>query len=206
MKGKKLQSIYEYFGDYSKVQVDEMLGRLNEEEMNLIHLRYGDDLENPLTSKSFGKEETTKFYGVLVPKMKRLLNNKEGKKKTSKAKQTVISANNTNIIPKNKAHEKHDDNEAYLKIYELFNMPYFIHALSKIDPRDYRVLFLRLNYPDKSIEEIANFTGISKEKLITSFSNAAEELKDAVDNLINEAFGISDSEIKNYNVIKKDNM
>ena len=101
---------------------------------------------------------------------------------------------------------KYDDNEAYLKLYELFNMPYFIHALSKIDPRDYKVLFLRLNYPDKSLEEIANFTGISKEILINIFSHGAEELRLAIDNLINEAFGISDSEEKTSIIKKKDNV
>ena len=82
---RRIQSIYEYFKDYTREQVDEMLSKLSEEEMALITLRYGDDLDNPVQSK-LTKENTNKFYGFLIPKMKRLLANPTGEKKRNPRK------------------------------------------------------------------------------------------------------------------------
>lgn len=77
---KALQSIYEYFKDYTREQIDEMLSKLTEEERALVTLRYGEDLDNP-TGGKLTKEDTNKFYGTLVPKMKRLLANSTEEKK-----------------------------------------------------------------------------------------------------------------------------
>ena len=79
---KRLKTIYEYFNEYTREQIGEMLKKLSEEEMNLIKARYGEDLNNPVPRK-LSKEQTNKFYGSLVPKMKRLLSkaNTVGKSK-----------------------------------------------------------------------------------------------------------------------------
>ena len=45
---RELQTIYKYFKDYSKEQINEMLEKLTEEEKALITLRYGSDLNNPV--------------------------------------------------------------------------------------------------------------------------------------------------------------
>lgn len=86
---KRLKTIYEYFNEYTREQIDEMLKKLSEEEMNLIKARYGEDLNNPV-SRKLSKEQTNKFYGSLVPKMKRLLSkaNTVGK---SKIKNNLLS-------------------------------------------------------------------------------------------------------------------
>lgn len=80
-KSKNLKTIYEYFNDYSKEQVNLMLSKLTDEEKELIRLRYGDDLDNPITSENWTEEYSQKFYGRLVKKMKRLLLNYNGNKK-----------------------------------------------------------------------------------------------------------------------------
>ena len=46
---KKIKTIYEYFSEYTKEDIDAVLAMLTEEEKELITLRYGDDLENPQT-------------------------------------------------------------------------------------------------------------------------------------------------------------
>lgn len=71
---RELQTIYEYFGSYTKEQVDAMLEKLTEEEKGLITLRYGENLSKPTPGK-LTKEQNNKFYGSLIPKMKRLLSN-----------------------------------------------------------------------------------------------------------------------------------
>lgn len=89
-KMRKLKTIYEYFKDYKREQIEEMLGKLTEEEKKIITLRYGEDLDNPIQSK-LSKEESYEFYGILVPKMKRLLlnlNNGQKRRGKNKGKET----------------------------------------------------------------------------------------------------------------------
>ena len=80
---KKLQTIYEYFSSYTKEQIDDMLKKLSEEDMVLITRRYGKDLENPV-SKKLSKEQTSRFYSYLVPKMRKLLKDPNAEIKTRK--------------------------------------------------------------------------------------------------------------------------
>jgi len=88
---RKIQTIYQYFKDYTKEQVDEMLEKLTEEDKEMIRLRYGEDLNNPIFGK-LSRKENNKFYAYLVPKMKKLLINpneeiKSVKRKTIKNEQ-----------------------------------------------------------------------------------------------------------------------
>ena len=76
----KLQSIYEYFKNYTKEQIDE----------KLITIRYGKDLNNPVSSKLTNKQ-TNKFYGTLLPKMKKLLEYPDKEYKSRRRKEQVIS-------------------------------------------------------------------------------------------------------------------
>lgn len=100
----KLLSIYQLFGGYSKEQIDVMLTKLTEEERKLITLRYGDDLEKPKATK-LSKEESRKYYGVLVPKMKRLLSNPDKVRKTRrenlKHEKNKIEDSNISVSEKN---------------------------------------------------------------------------------------------------------
>lgn len=195
---KKLKTIYEYFDNYSKEEINNMISMLSKEEKELLELRYGSDLEHPVTSEDFDKKKTTKFYSSLVPKMRRLLLNskkeetvkKEVIKEAIEDKESDISnLKQTAEQPIKK--ENYDDNETYLKLYELFNMPYFMHALSRIYPKDYLVIFLKLSYPNKSLDEISVFAGVDKEQLKEIYSRGINELKIAIDRLIDEAFGIA---------------
>lgn len=94
----KLQSIYQYFNDYTKEQVDSMLSKLSDEEIDLITLRYGKDLSKPISAK-LTKEQIGKFYGSLVPKMRRLLSN-QNKEKNQERKKTnsIVSEPTTDMV------------------------------------------------------------------------------------------------------------
>lgn len=101
-KMAKLQTIYQYFKDYTKEQVDDMLEKLTEEERMLITSRYGEDLNNPISGK-LSNEQRNKFYGSLVPKMRRILSNpnkelKPRKKRIKSPKQEQKQLLNENII------------------------------------------------------------------------------------------------------------
>ena len=74
MKSKNKQiSIYEYFSDYSKEKIDEMLTKLNEEELKLLKIKFGDNLENFRKRVIWDNKEDAQKYVYLYSKMKRLL-------------------------------------------------------------------------------------------------------------------------------------
>lgn len=98
MKRKKLQTIYEYLKEYTREEIDAMLSKLTDEEIHLIELRYGDDLDNPVTSPTWGKEETRKFYGSLIPKMKRSLYNQSKKEKNILKKYKIFQIQIINLV------------------------------------------------------------------------------------------------------------
>lgn len=93
-KMSNLRTIYQYFENYTRDQVDETLSKLTEEERELVTLRYGDDLDNPVSAK-LTKEQTSKFYGVLIPKMKKLLENPNMKINPRKARKKKFVASIT---------------------------------------------------------------------------------------------------------------
>ncbi|MBR4230930.1 MAG: sigma-70 family RNA polymerase sigma factor [Bacilli bacterium] len=117
---RKLQTLYQYFNDFTKEQVDTMLSQLSEEDSALVTLRYGEDLNNPIPGK-LTKEESTRFYGSLIPKMKRLLyqittgNKRKPRRKVEKVikphPETTALTNDTEInqLPQESLTENKDE-------------------------------------------------------------------------------------------------
>ena len=114
----RLQTIYEYFKNYTKEQVDEMLTKLTDEEKALVTIRYGEDLNNPVSTK-LSKEQIDKFYGSLLPKMKRMLSNPTGKRKPRKPRQSKIKIEQVVEEPTTGIEErKYDVTQEPLKTYK----------------------------------------------------------------------------------------
>lgn len=70
---KNAKTIYEILSDYSKNDIDSVLSDLNDEEKEIIHKKYGDDLNNPINTLETTDPAYKKFYGSILPKLKRLL-------------------------------------------------------------------------------------------------------------------------------------
>lgn len=75
-----VKTIYEYFKNYSKEEVDKVLSTLSEESLELIRIRYGDDLTVPVNNK-LTEEQRKKFYGSVMAQIKRLLENPDIKRR-----------------------------------------------------------------------------------------------------------------------------
>lgn len=86
---RKLQSIYEYFNEYSEEEINKAIYNLSIEDKLILWCRYGDDLHNPITMKAWSKDKSVQFYNNVIPKIKDLLKNKKRKKE---------SINDQNII------------------------------------------------------------------------------------------------------------
>ena len=71
----RLKTIYEYFSEYTKEQVNEMLEQLTEEEKEYVRLRFGDNLERRTISKLKGSQKRH-FYSSVVGKMRTILDSK----------------------------------------------------------------------------------------------------------------------------------
>lgn len=100
--GRKLKTIYELFSDYEKKKINEVIATLSNEEKELIRIRYGDDLDNPVSVK-LTKKQNNRFYYTLIPKMKRRLlklNNESqlGKENVDKELNKNIEKNEDNVI------------------------------------------------------------------------------------------------------------
>lgn len=83
VRGKHTENIYGFFKDYSKEEVDNVIESLSDKDREIINLRYGNNLENPVIYKEWDKKESKYFYCNIIPKMRnRLLNpsNRPGRK------------------------------------------------------------------------------------------------------------------------------
>ena len=85
-----LSTIYQILNKYSKEEIDLVIENLSSEDKHLLWLRYGDDLSNPIRNPNWNMDYYTEFYKILLPKIKRRLeNNKQalkGKKETLEIK------------------------------------------------------------------------------------------------------------------------
>lgn len=141
-----------------------MLEKLTEQEKELITLRYGKDLLTPTAGK-LTKEQTNKFYGVLIPKMKRLLSN-PNKERKSKEKRPTIPVKNSTSKTQNVETMTKDD---YIKILELFKTPSFTKLMAMYSPKEAMIVSLKLGYIDGkyfSTSAISKFLGIEPQEVI----------------------------------------
>lgn len=86
----KVETIYQYFENYTKEQINEMLKKLTAEEKELVKIRYGEFLNYP-KSAILTDEEAYQYYDVLVPKMKKILDNSVTKALSSKKEDKNIN-------------------------------------------------------------------------------------------------------------------
>ena len=207
MRGKKLQTIYKYLNEYTREEIDAMLNKLTEEEISLVKLRYGNDLDNPVVSSTWGKEETTKFYGSLIPKMKRLLSNPDGKRKRNVKKTQNISNENTQASIFSKEQQKVEDSKPNLsqttseiekddclKILELMRTPSFGEMLKSLTPKEAVIICLKLGYVDEkyfTTESIAGFLGIETSEVIETIKKVLLVYKENINQFIDKTVDIA---------------
>lgn len=165
--GKKIKSIYEYFAKYPKEQVDEVLSKLSDDEKYLIKLRYGDDLEHPVKTEGWSNSYKNKFYGVVLTKIKKTLENSFYK--------------DEGIIPKEENDKKIITNSDFesgitdekikndcIKILEVLRISNFNQMLEMLSPTEIIIATLKLGYVDEkyfSTESISKFLETSEDEV-----------------------------------------
>lgn len=100
-KVRKIKKIYDRFPGYSKEEIDNMIKKLNSVELNLLKLKYGEDLDNPTTDDKMSDEQKRQFDYVVKYRMRRLLMEPDHNVKPSRMGPTGIYAYFSNV-PKEK--------------------------------------------------------------------------------------------------------
>ena len=224
MEQRKIKTIYAYLKEYSRDEIDAVLVKLTEDERKLIELRYGKDLDNPVVSSTWGKEETRKFYNSLIPKMKKLLFNsreKEYAKEQQRNSSTNISSmveeekdeeivqlsSSSSIVKESKINLSNEgikmEKEDYLNVLKLMGSPKFDEILKLFTPKEAIIVCLKLGYVDGkyfTTEAIANFLGIELDEVREITKRALLIYKENINQMLDEAIEIAiDSSI----VLKK---
>ena len=206
---RKTKTIYEYFSEYTKEQIDLMIETLSDEERELLTKRYGTDLNNP-EIKKLSKEDTNKYYGALIPKMRRLLK-KQNKPITKTNPVTIPNEKPNKIIrleeqnlPKQTAIDTIEKDD-YIKLMELLRTPIFTKMLTIYTPREIMISSLKLGYIDGkcfSNKAISDFLGIDTQEVINTTRKILLDYKKKINQIIDQTISELDKE-KCYPVLEK---
>jgi len=207
IKMKKLPTIFEYLSNYSnsKEHILEGINQLDDDEKNLVYKRYGGDLDNPKRMKLTSAEKT-RFYQVIIPKLKKYLTTgymKKTRKYNKKANNNLseldnyqnqeepqidIKQENTTLqqldTQKNEVLKSQELKVSTNELIEFFNSPFFINLQNQLGKKDALLIALVMKYP---IEFIADFMNLEENKVRKMTQKALSRYK-AIINLRIDSF------------------
>ena len=206
-KNKKSRSnIYDYFSEYEKSEIDEVIEGLDEKSLMALHIKYGEDLANPVNG-TLSEDDKKFIQGCVFPKIKRRLM----KKKTIAIKEKIASDDkktisydeessalvdktssdkeNTGISELKKESENNVVDE-YIRSLEIFNRDEFKEITKTKSIKEIIVLSLAFGYVDDKYfftNSIANFLGIEQEEVTTIIKSGVVEYKEKLNEIIDKS-------------------
>lgn len=173
-----LKTIYEFFSSYTKDEIDLVFSQLDDEEKELIKLRYGDDLKNPVTNPSWSRKHMLTFYYTIMPKMRERLQKMKYKRNGFKDKREIFVPTQTKVqnvsLHSDKTEEKNNisnaSDEEHSVVKKLISTKYF-EELSKelsVSVEEATIICLStmsINGQRMDAESIANFLDIKPSKI-----------------------------------------
>lgn len=207
-KMRRLQSIYEYFNNYTREQVDEMLSKLTEAEKALITLRYGEDLDHPVQSR-LTQQDAGKFYGALIPRMKRLLVKLYDKPKQEVESKLLIKKEpKEETTPVVKTDEiSHDmTKDDCTKMLEWLRTPTFTQMMSVLTVKESIIIALKLGYVDGkyfSTESISQFLGIDETEVTETTKKVLLLYKENINSFLDRAIEVATEQNHQASILSK---
>lgn len=209
-----VKTIYEYFKNYSKEEVDKVLSTLSEESLELIRIRYGDDLTVPVNNK-LTEEQRKKFYGSVMAQIKRLLENPDIKRRKVQKKEieeekieSTSNAKNVqtknNLVETNEEHTNKVTKDDYINMIKLFKTSNFKQMISNLGSKESIIISLRMGYIDGkyfSVDAIAEFLDIERDEVSKIIKEVLLNYKESVIKSIDHAIEVASDE---QNVLKKE--
>ena len=191
---RRFKTIYEYFSEYTKIEVNEMIKKLSDDERELLRLRYSDS--EYYSASTMDYEQKAKFYGSLVPKMRRLLARARDDK--DKIEDREMIENGQDKI-ENQSICKSD----YVSMLEMLKTPTFNQMLSILSVKEAIIVSLRFGCVDGKYfdtKTIASFLDISEDEVRDTTMKALLLYKENINNFIDKAINIVSN-----NTLKKKN-
>ena len=209
-----VKTIYEYFKNYSREEVDKVLSTLSEESLELIRIRYGDDLTVPVNNK-LTEEQRKKFYGSVMAQIKRLLENPDIKRRKvqkneieeKKIESTSIVENvqtKNNLVETNEEHTSKITKYDYINMIKLFKTSNFKQMISNLGSKESIIISLRMGYIDGkyfSVDAIAEFLDIERDEVSKIIKEVLLNYKESVIKSIDHAIEVASDE---QNVLKNE--
>ena len=209
-----VKTIYEYFKNYSKEEVDKVLSTLSDESLELIRIRYGDDLTVPVNNK-LTEEQRKKFYGSVMAQIKRLLENPDIKRRKvqkneieeKKIESTSIVENvqtKNNLVETNEEQTSEITKDDYINMIKLFKTSNFKQMMSNLGSKESIIISLRMGYIDGkyfSVDAIAEFLDIERDEVSKIIKEVLLNYKESVIKSIDYAIEVVSDE---QNVLKNE--
>ena len=216
-------SLYEMFSEFSKSDVDDMLLRLNSDDLKLLHKKYGYNFYNNNVKKL--SEEDEEAFVILKKRMKYLLSHKRvnyfrkiDKRKVDRSenikedKLTVLSNVDNNL----KSDEEIIDECKKIMDYSI-NYISLKKLFSNLSVQEIAIVCLKMGYVNGECylnDTICNFFNITNDKIITIISKMLKICKDNLLSLnidkfnyeVNNNIFNNDKEKKTSELIKRNNI
>ena len=180
----KKHSIYEFFQNNTKEEIDAAIEKLPDKDVKLLTDKYGEDLSSPSLNK-LSKRDNEKFYGTVLPKLSRILAGKKTKNRVSKNVSSqdrnihgaqILEVSEANVsVPDVKTKPLTKDEIPVLSktdnsdVLDFLKKPTFIQMVEKLgNVKSAVILALRLGYVDEkyfSRNAIAEFLNIELDEV-----------------------------------------
>lgn len=189
-KGKYLQSIYEYFDEFDKMTIDFVISTLNPDERSLLTLRYGDDLENPV-SHGLSKRDASRFYGSLMPRMRKKLesmNFPSTLEKEEKDEDDVVD--NVSYLNDEVTICNDFNRTDYIKLINIIKVPEYKLVINELGVKTTMIMSIYFGLVDGkqfSIEAISKFFNTTPNDVENIITSNLEGDKAGIDFLIERA-------------------
>lgn len=137
-KGKKrrFKCLYDNFPEYSKSQIDKAISVLGDEEKQIILIRYNGNFDNRPTGKLTG-QQSNHFYGVTIPKIKRILIAQNRKC----AEANVIATKN----PQQQEKKQKKPGKTFYELLSPYPKELVDEALKNLSKEEQQIIFDRYN-------------------------------------------------------------
>ena len=203
-KRKSKDNLYEYFSDYSKPEVSKVISRLDEDELELLHKRYGDNLLEPVKN-DIDADEKKVIISNIIPRIQRMLEGKKvrRRKNNQKAQSTIVEEKTEETVQPQNSLNKED----YKQILGIFHNPEFLEMTKKKTLDECLIMSLKLGYFQEkcfSTDAIADFLDVDKEYVINITKQGLTSYKEKLNQMIDEAIIKETSDNKQPYVKLKD--
>lgn len=203
-KRKSKDNLYEYFSDYSKPEVSKVISRLDEDELELLHKRYGDNLLEPVKN-DIDADEKKVIISNIIPRIQRMLEGKKvrRRKNNQKPQSTIVEEKTEETVQLQNSLNKED----YKQILGIFHNPEFLEMTKKKPLDECLIMSLKLGYFQEkcfSTDAIADFLDVDKEYVINITKQGLNSYKEKLNQMIDEAIIKETSDNKQPYVKLKD--